>query len=84
MTNRYKSNLYTDDQIKLIIDLREKGLVWEDIADKYNRAFTDDKTPNALRKTHSRFEDFDLSEDEKIIHIKKAYSASRSRAVLAK
>ena len=61
---KYNSTTYTDEQIKYLIEEKRKGRTWESITKSYNNKYADDKTANSLRKTYSRYEDFDFSNDE--------------------
>jgi len=80
----YKSNTYTDEQIKYIIELKQQDLSWDNIARRFNKKYDDEKTSNAIRKTYYRFEDFEFSTDEFVTNIRKAYNASKGKAVVAK
>lgn len=80
----YKSSSYTDEEIKFIIEARRKETTWEEITKKFNKKFSDSKTPNAIRKTYNRFEDFDFSQDELVTNIRKTFNAVRGKSLVAK
>lgn len=78
---------YTDRQIKLIKDLRNSGLEWEEVADKFNDEFYDDferKSANAMRKTYDRYRHDDIEDDTIIKNLKTSRVYARSNAKLKK
>jgi predicted phosphodiesterase len=74
---------YTDEQLKFILDNKEK-YTWEKLADKYNQFFEDEKTPNALRKTYKRFQDYEFSQEEMVTNIRRAHLATKGKSIVAK
>ena len=50
------SNSYTEQEIAFIISTKDnKDLSWNDIADRYNKKFKKEKTPETIRECYKRY-----------------------------
>jgi predicted phosphodiesterase len=76
---------YTEQEIQLILDLREKQKTWLEIAEKYNEAFPNTpKTPNAVRKAFNRYNDINFRDDHLSASLKQVKTAKMRASLLAK
>lgn len=83
MSNKY-STTYTEKEIRFILDTRNDGYTWDEVTDLFNKEFSSKKSSNAIRKTYARFEDFEFSEEEMLSNMRKAFTASKGKAVVTK
>lgn len=76
---------YSEQEIQLILDLREKGKTWIEIAEKYNDAFPHiQKTPNAVRKAFYRYSDINFRDDHLAANLKQVKTAKMRSSLLSK
>lgn len=88
-----KSEFYSDVQLLELVELRRSGLQWVEVAEKFNKKFSADRTSEALRLTFNRYKDsFDLSKEavqvkqlQNIISTKNqaARTAKENKAILS-
>lgn len=59
-----KSDFYSDIQLLELVNLRRSGLQWVEVAEKFNKKFSESRTSEALRLTFNRYKDsFNLSNE---------------------
>lgn len=76
---------YNDVKVKFLKELVAKfGKKWELIAEEFNAEFDDNKTGNALRKTHTRYEESEFDDDSMLKSLEKARAAEKAAARLRK
>lgn len=79
---------YTDEMIQFIIQLKKAGNTWEELTLKFNENFAHEldspKTWNALRKTHTRYKDMDLNDDNYLSNLKQVHTAKKASSKIAK
>lgn len=76
---------YTDIKVKFLQELVAKfGRDWQTIATEYNTEFDDNKTANAIRKTHKRYENVDIDDDSMLKSLEKARKAEVQNTRLKK
>lgn len=73
------SNKKTDAaKIQAIIELRESGLQWTEVAEEFNEKFNDTKSAEAVRLLYNRYADFYEVDDEKV-RVKSLQTIKRTR-----
>ena len=72
--------MYTDKQVKRIIELKNLGLTWKEVVEDFNLEFDENKTANGVKKTYQRYKDFDFSQDTLISNMRKVHSARKARS----
>ena len=76
---------YTDQQIILIKQLKEQGLVWEEIAESYKSHYPDEaKSANAIRKAFKRFEIYEIEDDTLVSSLIKNRKVEKTNLKLRK
>lgn len=76
--------MYTDEQIQFIKDQKEKGLIWRDIATKFNEKFDETKNPNSVRKAFEMYRDVTFRKDHFINNMKDKVKTQKRMSVVAK
>jgi len=79
---------WTDEQIRFIIEERDRGSTFVEIADEFNSRFgkeiLKEKSPENLRAQYGKYKDFDFTETEMLQNIRSQHSARKSRSKTAK
>ena len=79
---------WTDEQLRFIIEERDKGSTFVEIADEFNSRFDKeilkDKSPQNLRAQYEKYKDFNFTETEMLQNIRSQHSARKSRSKTAK
>jgi hypothetical protein len=65
-------------KIQAIIELRESGLQWTEVAEEFNSKFKDNKSAEAVRLLYNRYADFYEIDDEKV-RVKSLQKIKRTR-----
>lgn len=83
MANQFK-NEYSDKQVYFIIETRNNGKQWEEVAEAYSKEFSSKKSAEAMRKTYNKYKDLTLTNDAYVENMKDTYKAQRNSSLLAK
>lgn len=81
---KYLGTAYTDQHIKYLRDLVDKGITWDEVAEAFNKKFNFEKSTNTLYKAYKAYKDFDLDTSEMIDNIRSAHQNKKVKAQVAK
>jgi len=81
---KYLGSTYTDQHIKILRQLVDSGITWDEVAEAFNKQFKLEKSADTLRKAYGAYKDFDLDTSEMIDNIRSAHKSKKVKAQVAK
>jgi len=79
---------WTDEQVKFIVEERDRGSTFVEIADEFNHRFEKeilrDKSPESIRSQYEKYKDFDFTDTEMLQNIRSQHTARKARSKVAK
>lgn len=76
---------YSDKQVQFIVEAREfSEESWEEIRERFNDKFNENKTADAIRKTYRRYSNFEISDDVVIKNLMTTHRARKTNSKIRK
>jgi len=79
-----QTTTYTDEQIRLIVNLKKKNTQWKTIADIFEKSFDIKKSTRTLTRIYNKYKDHDFTKDEMVSNIKSQHSTRKRNSKLTK
>jgi len=76
--------LITESEIAFVVELKEKGFTWHEIAEKVTKKFGIRRTSDSVRNTFRRYAEVESAPNNVIRNIKDTYRARKAKSSFAK
>jgi predicted MPP superfamily phosphohydrolase len=76
--------LITEAEVSMIVELKEKGFTWGEIAEKITKKFGIKRTLDSVRNSYRRYSDIESTPQSVVRNIKDAHRARRGKASIAR
>lgn len=76
--------LITEGEVTYIVELKEKGFTWGEIAEKVTKKFGVKRTHDSVRNSYRRYSEIENTPNSVIRNIKDAHRARKQKSVAAK
>ena len=77
-----RSNTYTDEQLKYVVEIGKTAISWQEATNKFNKKFNLSKTRNAVRKLFNVWQDHDFTNDSMLKNIRSAHTVRKLNSKL--